>query len=296
MPMGWANGQEIFTGHHEIEITAAGYQSKRETVTIPAGTEQIMKIALERLPSPPTGTLRLDVSPAEAVVALDGKVMGSANDFRQELSTDPHVIEISAAGYQSRRETVTIAAGSERVMQIALVRLPAPPAMSTLKLDGTAVGSAKDFREELSAGTHDVEISAAGYQSKQETATTIAGAEQPIEIVSERLPQPPPTGTLELDVTTPGAVLILDGKRIGLAKGFRRELPAGVHEIKIEARGYHTQTKTLTLAGGELEHLPFKLTRSVPKYFQAAPLPPVIPSPSPAPPPVKRTCFLFFCG
>ena len=119
------------------------------------------------------------------------------------------------------------------------------PADAVLTLDGTAMGSANDFLQDLSAGTHDIEISAAGYQSRRETVTIAAGAEQPMKIALERPPLTPTTGTLVLDVTTPGAVLMLDGKRIGLAKGFRQELPAGVHEVKIEARGYHTATKTL---------------------------------------------------
>ena len=111
-----------------------------------------MEIALARLPAPPAmGTLQLDATPADAALALDGTEMGSANDFRQELSTGAHLVEISAPGYESRRETVTIAAHGEQPMQVALARLPPPPT----------------------------------------------------------------TGTLVLDVTTPGAVLILDGKRIG---------------------------------------------------------------------------------
>ena len=85
--MGWANGQEVLTGGHVIEISAAGYQSKREIVTVPSDREQTMNIALEtQAPPPTTGTLRLDVTPADAALMLDGAVMELASDFRQELS------------------------------------------------------------------------------------------------------------------------------------------------------------------------------------------------------------------
>ena len=79
-----------------------------------------MEITLERLPPPATGSLKLDVTPAEAALTLDGTEMGSATDFREELAAGTHVVEISAAGYQSRRETVTIAAGAEQYMEIVL--------------------------------------------------------------------------------------------------------------------------------------------------------------------------------
>src|SRR4051794_35437449 len=101
MPVGWGNGQEVLTGPHVIEITAAGYQSKHETVTIPAGAKQTMKVELERLPPPSvTGTLNLDATPADTALTLDGTAMGSAKDFRQELSAGIHEVEISAAGYE----------------------------------------------------------------------------------------------------------------------------------------------------------------------------------------------------
>jgi len=273
MAMGWANGQEVLTGPHVIEITAAGYQSKRETVTIPAGAEQTMKVELERLPPPPTtGTLRLHATPADVVLALDGKAVGSANDFRQELPTGPHVVEISAAGYQSKSETVTIAAGAERPVEIALERLPAPPAVGTLRLDvspadaaitldGTAMGSANGFREELAAGTHVVEISAVGYQSRRETVTITAGVEQPMEIVLGRVPPPPSTGTLVLDGATPGAVLTLDGKQIGPAKDFRQELSPGTHVIAISAKGCEPTKQRVTIVAGDTLRIPLQLVR-----------------------------------
>jgi hypothetical protein len=69
--------------------------------------------------------LALRASPAAAVLNLDGRPAGPAADFRQEVSAGPHELEISAAGYQSRRETVTVPAGGEKNMEFALV--PPPP-------------------------------------------------------------------------------------------------------------------------------------------------------------------------
>ena len=158
---------------------------------------------------PATGTLALRVSPSVAVLNLDGKLAGSAADFRQELSAGPHELELSAPGYQSRHETVTVPAGGEKRMEFALVKPPPPPLPTTgilglqvspptavVELDGRTAGSAADFRQELSAGPHELEISAPGYQSRRETVTVPAGGEKSLEFALVK-PKPDLAGTVQ---------------------------------------------------------------------------------------------------
>src|SRR6516165_9127774 len=78
-------------------------------------------------PSATTGILTLRASPPEAVVSLDGKPVGSAANFRQEIAAGDHQVEISADGYQTLRQTVTLAAGAEKSIKFALEPVPLPP-------------------------------------------------------------------------------------------------------------------------------------------------------------------------
>jgi hypothetical protein len=110
----------------------------------------------------------------------------------------------------------------------------------------------------LPAGAHTVEIAADGYKTQKQNVSVKPGDERSLLIelapVAVVPPPPPPrtTGILELDVPTPGANLSLDGKPMGLAKGFRRELPEGKHEIEISAKGYESSKQTVAVvAGGE---------------------------------------------
>jgi hypothetical protein len=180
-------------------------------VTVPAGGERNMEFGLVKPPPPPmTGTLTLRVAPPVAMVSLDGKPAESAADFRQEVSAGSHELEISATGYQGRRETVTVPAGGERNMEFALVKPPPPPPttgtltlrvsppVAVLRLDGKPAGSAADFRQEVSAGSHELEISAAGYQSRRETVTVPAGVEKSMEFaLIETRPKPDLVGTVQ---------------------------------------------------------------------------------------------------
>ena len=269
--------QELAAGSHELEISAPGYQSRRETITVPAGGEKSLEFALVKPPTPPpptTGILSLRVSPSVAVVSLDGRPAGSAADFRQQLSAGPHELEISAPGYQSRRETVTVPAGGEKSLEFALVKPPTPPPPTTgilslrvspsvavVSLDGRPAGSAADFRQELSAGSHELEISAPGYQSRRETVTVPAGGEKSMELALVK-PTPPPlptTGTLALRVSPAVAVLNLDGKPAGSAADFRQELSAGPHELEISAPGYQSRQATVTVPAGGEKNMEFAL-------------------------------------
>ena len=161
-------------------------------------------------PRPTTGILELRVSPPVAVLSLDGKPAGPAANFRQEVSAGTHDLEISAAGYQSRQETVTMPAGGERSMGFTLAETPplplttgilalrVSPPVAVLSLDGKPAGPAADFRREVSAGSHDLEISAVGYQSRRETVTVPAGGGKSMEFALVETP-PAKSSIEELD-------------------------------------------------------------------------------------------------
>jgi PEGA domain-containing protein len=82
-------------------------------VTIAAGAEHPIEIVLGRVPqAPSTGTLVIDGAPFRAVLTLDGKEIGPAKDFRQELSAGAHVIAVSAKGCEPTKQKVTVVAGN----------------------------------------------------------------------------------------------------------------------------------------------------------------------------------------
>jgi chemotaxis protein histidine kinase CheA len=304
--------QVIKSGLHEIEARADGYQSWRETVTVPAGGEKSLELALVKPPPapPPTGTLALRVSPADVVLTLDGKPVGSAANFREEIPAGTHELGFSADGYQSRSETVTVPAGGEKSFELALVKPPSPvppppttgmlslrvsPPEAALTLDSKPAGSAADFRQEVTAGSHKLELSAEGYQNRHETVTVPAGGEKDMELALVKPPPPlPPTGRLELEVSPANAMLKLDGAWVGSADGFRRELPAGKHPAEIAAAGYRAQVGELKVEAGETTHLHFDLAAlPPPRPVLPKPAPPIAPPgsrprPEPTEPPSYR--------
>lgn len=108
--------------YNEAE-TLARRQGQRERAAFSAARAEEL---LSRLPYL---TIRLTAPPKDATVKRDGAAVGAAA-LATAIPVDPgtHVVEISAPGYRSRRETVTLAAGERREVVVpALVALPAPP-------------------------------------------------------------------------------------------------------------------------------------------------------------------------
>jgi hypothetical protein len=310
--IGPANGfhQELPAGPHALEVSADGYAATKQTVTIVAGETLRVPLDLAQIPRPPPlptkGTLALDVTPTGAILTLDGKAIGPANGFHQELPAGPHALEISADGHATTKQTVTIVAGETlRVpLDLALIRpSPEPPTKgtlvldvtprdSTVTLDGKVIGVAKDFHQELPVGAHEVEISADGYVATKRTVMIVGGETLGVPLDLALIPpspEPPTKGTLVLDDVKPtGAILRLDGRQIGLAKGFRQDLPEGPHLIEISATGYATAKRTVTITAGKT--LPVSLSlaalRQPPRPREERPLPTVVPTPIHPPPPV----------
>jgi hypothetical protein len=67
------------------------------------------------------------------------------------------------------------------------------------------------------------------------------------------------TGLLEIDVPIPDASLRLDGQPLGLARGFRRELPPGDYQIEVSAPGYKTTTLWVHVVAGGSQRLQLSL-------------------------------------
>jgi hypothetical protein len=247
--------QELQAGTYIVELSAEGYEPAKQTVTIVAGEALRVPVKLNPIPPPVTkGTLALDVTPPGAILTLDGRQIGPAGNFHQELSPGTHEFELSAIGYEPAKQTVTIVTGETLRVAVKLNPIPPPPTKGTLvlavtppgailTLDGKQIGPAKDFRQELSAGAHEIELSAEEYEPIKRTVNIAAGEtlQIPLSLAARPPPPPQPTpkGTLVLDVRPRTANLRIDGEQVELVGGsLRRELLAGDHEIEVTAEGY----------------------------------------------------------
>ena len=153
------------------------------------------------------------------------------------------------------------------------LNLGVTPPGAILTLDGKQIGPVKDYPQELSAGSHVIEISAEGYEPAKQTIAIFAGETLSFPLQLARIQPPPTNGILMLELAPPETVLTLDGKLIGPANGFNQELSAGTHMLEVSADDYGETKQTVTIVAGE----------TLPVSLRLAPLPPPPTGPAPQP-------------
>ena len=153
------------------------------------------------------------------------------------------------------------------------LNLGVTPPGAILTLDGKQIGPVKDYPQELSAGSHVIEISAEGYEPAKQTIAIFAGETLSFPLQLARIQPPPTNGILMLELAPPETVLTLDGKLIGPANGFNQELSAGTHMLEVSADGYGETKQTVMIVAGE----------TLPVSLRLAPLPPPPTGPAPQP-------------
>jgi tetratricopeptide (TPR) repeat protein len=113
-----------------VETSALPEVGDRRVALARAGLVEIL---------PRIGRLRLAVQPAEAVVSVDGNVMGPASQLRTlYLSAGDHQVSAASSGFLDRSTQVSAAAGSEQRLELVLEPVPVPPPVVTTALPAPA--------------------------------------------------------------------------------------------------------------------------------------------------------------
>jgi tetratricopeptide (TPR) repeat protein len=141
-------------------------------------TQQIIA-EMQALLSP----LTLDVHPAGAQVSLDGHALGAAPITTPlEVAAGSHVVDVALDGYTSVHREVMVGASTPLAISIALnpvhkvgmLHVTTVP-QGTIVVDGRSVGLG-DFRAQLDAGGHTLDVSAPGFLNHHEEL--VLGADQ----------------------------------------------------------------------------------------------------------------------
>jgi hypothetical protein len=201
-----------------------------------------------------TGTVRIALNDPGAAVTVDGHDAGTtplAAPVRVNLG--PHVVTVTRAGFETLQKEVKLSGGDE-----ARVDGPMQPEVTTghlvvnapngarveVLVDGTDVGVAP-WEGDLKPGVHVVE-------SKGDAGTS---APKQIEVVRRErvemlLDLVAQTGHVQVDTHTADATISIDGTSVG--KGvWEGSLPAGEHQVAIDASGYRAYRRAFLVHAGE---------------------------------------------
>jgi serine/threonine protein kinase len=247
--------------------------------------------------APNTGAVQVKIAPVAAQVVVDGTVIGTGTDVLvPNLTPDAeHTLVVSAEGYATVTEVVTVAAGERVRLPLTLVASAKPtddardatprgtgqaaqrpagnpgevnvaiawfnssPSGADVYVDGKLIGKTPTEWTGGEAGNrYGVEYRLGGYENTRFTAALPRqGGREPFErnLQQERAKA---EGKLSVNVSGGWADIYVDGKQIGTTPIFGYALTTGSYQVRARNDGIGLdQTKQVTIKAGETATLPF---------------------------------------
>ena len=214
---------------------------------------------------PQVATLIVNTVPSGASVYLDGILRGqSPVTFTANPGT--HKLKLSLSGYKTKIITFTLNSGErrtfnytlQRIVQYGTLKVNSNPQGAKVYIDGTYKGTTPLTISRVRAGTHQIKVKMAGYETWMENVyVSPNGISQVYATLT-----PVPVGTVTVNTVPSGASVYLDGILRGQSPVTFTANP-GTHKLKLSLSGYKTKIITFTLNSGERRTFNYTLQRIV---------------------------------
>jgi formylglycine-generating enzyme required for sulfatase activity len=103
---------------HNIELFLEGYLNTKQSVSVKPEQQRQISVNL----TPNIGRVRLNITPADAAILVDGKRLGTGSQTLS-LNAKPQSISVEKSGYETQSMTVTPRPGHQQVLTIQLLTL-----------------------------------------------------------------------------------------------------------------------------------------------------------------------------
>jgi len=116
---------ELTAGRHQLVLDHEDCLPAEVSVTIEAGKQQTLDVSIP----PKEAVLSFNVTPAEAVVSVDGRLVGLSNGVGEStpLSAGTHEVEVRALGYLPQKQVLNLTDGMRLPVSISLAPDPNVP-------------------------------------------------------------------------------------------------------------------------------------------------------------------------
>jgi len=249
---------ELTPGNYTVEVSRPGYDPQRVSITI-ANSDVTVPVKLVKSPEPvKPSQYRLTVRPDPSTAKI--RLLGVKTAYKPGVTLTPgsYTVEVSQAGYESKRVSVRIA-DSDVTVPVTLVKAPEPqqyrltvradPADAQVRLLGTRTAYRAGVA--LAPGSYTVEVSRSGYDAQRLTVR-IADSDVTVPVALAKQPEPVKPTEYRLTVrTTPSSARVrLVNSPFTYRPGV--SLPPGNYTVEVSGRGYETQQKSVRITDGDV--------------------------------------------
>ena len=247
---GFASWNNLAYGTYNFTISAAGYTTVTDSVTLSSGSAN-KSVTLTAA----TGTVKITCNVIGATISGDvNGTIGSAGFASwNNLAYGTYNFTISAAGYTTVTDSVTLSSGSANksvtlTAATGTVKITCNVIGATISGDvnGTIGSAGFASWNNLTYGTYNFTVSAAGYTTVTDSVTLSSGsANKSVTLTAA-------TGTVKITCNVIGATISGDVNGTIGSAGFAswNNLTYGTYNFTISAAGYTTVTDSVTLSSG----------------------------------------------
>ncbi len=248
---------DITAGPHVIEVTKSPALPWRQTIQVEGKKTTKVIAQLKATVNGQGGNIRVLSNVEAASVFLDGEAKGAVPLDLKNVKPGEHVVEIRSAGFVSREERVTVAAGSALILKLDLqadgavavvgtVRVVSPIPEAAVYIDGESVGPVPQEKQ-LATGDHFIVVSKPGFKSFEKKLVVEEGK---VITVTAELKS---VGGLRFLSNPGGAQVMMDGQAIGATPMVDEEVASGEHIITISLDGYLDFETSVKVEGGKMK-------------------------------------------
>ncbi len=234
-------------GAYTVRLSAAGYESRDEPITVGDEPRQTYRYELRKLP----GRLRIEAQPAIAVdVTVDGQPAAAAADGSYRLAAGAHALRVTAARYLPVEIPIDIE-GRDVAQRLPVqlqpnwadVTVTTEPAGAAIQVGEESLGTTP-ATVPVVAGAAQLRLQLDGYKTWQQALTVTAGEKLALPLV--RLQEA--DGLLRVITQPAGAAVTVDGRYRG-ATPLELEIGSGrSHAVIVALPGFESVTRSISVA------------------------------------------------
>ena len=241
-------------GYHYVRFYKNGYKMHEEDFYLSAGGFQQIDVNLTPLTTQ-YGKLTVNSLPPNASVYLDGNLKGKAPMTINNITPGNHTLELHLSGYNDAKQDFYLNPGEHKNVTVTMsqqvskgtVNINTYPTRTNVIIDGQSYNNTTgQVQVQLKSGTHNLNVSAQGYESKSMQFNLNPGEFKQINVQLQSA-----MSNINIYSNPSNARVYVDGNDTGYYTGRTFTLSPGYHQIKITKQGYREWTTTVNLNPGK---------------------------------------------
>lgn len=208
----------------------------------------------------PSGELFVMTQPQDAVVEVNGEVLGTT-PLQETVPSGKLLVRIRKEGFVDHWTTLNLATGQRAIEEVeltpvkGLVLIRSTPSGASVRIGQAAVGTTPLALHDLERGTYRARLQRDGFDEKEiefEVEDRIPKALD-VDLVSN-------SGVLVVQSSPPGATVFVDGQNQGTSPLSLDRIGRGERDITLQMVGYEPVRRTVTVEPADTTRAEFDLT------------------------------------